>query len=199
MAAHLAGADSAWHSRRQAARAAADAAAWYPRPRQAAFPPGPTDSGHDLPIAPNLLNRNFTAKAPNQASTGDITYIPTDEGWLFLAVCSDLFSRKLVAWSMREDLHRSLVIDALEMAWYQHRPRNTTLIFHSDHGSQYASEAFRQLLDEHGIRPSMSRSGNRWDNAVTETLFGSLKVERLHGEQFPTTRAAKDAVLDWPL
>ncbi len=158
-----------------------------------------TDSGHDLPIAPNLLNRNFAVNAPNQAWTGDITYIPTDEGWLFLAVVIDLFSRKVVGWSMRGDLHRSVVIDALEMAWYQRLPEKGTLIFHSDRGSQYASDDFRQLLDQHGIRPSMSRRGNCWDNAVTETLFGSLKVERLHGEQFPTLRAAKDEVLDWLL
>jgi putative transposase len=158
-----------------------------------------TDSVHDLPIAPNLLNRNFAAQAPNQAWSGDITYIPTDEGWLFLAVVIDLFSRKVVGWSMRGDLHRSLVIDALEMGWFQRRPRKGALIFHSDRGSQYASEDFRQVLDQRGIRPSMSRRGNCWDNAVTETLFGSLKVERLHGEQFPTLRAAKDAVLDWLL
>lgn len=158
-----------------------------------------TDSGHDLPIAPNLLDRNFAARAPNQAWTGDITYIATDEGWLFLAVVIDLFSRKVVGWSMREDLHRSLVIDALEMAWYQRRPRSGALIFHSDRGSQYASEDFRLLLDRHGIRPSMSRRGNCWDNAVTETLFGSLKVERLHGERFPAIRAAKDEVLAWLL
>jgi transposase InsO family protein len=158
-----------------------------------------TDSGHGLPTAPNLLDRKFAAQTPNQVWSGDITYIATAEGWLFLAVVIDLFSRKVVGWSMRGDLHRSLVIDALQMAWYQRLPEKGALIFHSDRGSQYASEDFRQLLDQHGIRPSMSRRGNCWDNAVTETLFGSLKVERLHGEPFPTIRAAKDAVLDWLL
>ena len=158
-----------------------------------------TDSGHDLPIAPHLLNRNFTVQAPNRTWSGDITYIPTEEGWLFLAVVIDLFSRRVVGWSMREDLHRSLVIDALEMGWFQRRPRKGELIFHSDRGSQYASEDFRQVLDRHGIRAWMSRRGNCWDNAVTETLFGSLKVERLHGERFLTLRQAKDAVLAWLL
>ena len=158
-----------------------------------------TDSRHDLPIAPNLLNRNFTGSGPNQAWSGDITYISTEEGWLFLAVVIDLFSRKVVGWSMRPDMHRSLVIDALEMGVYQRRPQAGRLIFHSDRGSQYASEDFRAVIDKHGILASMSRKGNCWDNAVTETLFGSLKVERLHGERFETIRQAKDAVLDWLL
>jgi len=145
------------------------------------------------------VDRNFTPAAPNQAWSGDITYIATEEGWLFLAVAIDLFSRKVVGWSMRSDMHRSLVIDALEMAVFQRRPRREELIFHSDRGSQYASEDFRGVLEKHGIRASMSRKGNCWDNAVTETLFGSLKVERLHGERFETIRQAKDAVLDWLL
>ena len=158
-----------------------------------------TDSRHDLPIAPNLLNRNFTASGPNQTWTGDITYIATEEGWLFLAVVIDLFSRKVVGWSMRPDMHRSLVIDALEMGVYQRRPQPGGLIFHSDRGSQYASEDFREVIDKHGILASMSRKGNCWDNAVTETLFGSLKVEALYGERFETIRQAKDAVLGWLL
>jgi len=119
-----------------------------------------TDSRHDLPIAPNLLNRNFTASRPNQAWTGDITYIATEEGWLFLAVVIDLFSRKVVGWSMRPDMHRSLVIDALEMGVYQRRPRPRELILHSDRGSQYASEDFRAAIEKHSILASMSRKGN---------------------------------------
>ena len=158
-----------------------------------------TDSRHDLPIAPNLLNRDFSPAGPNQAWTGDITYIATEEGWLFLAVVIDLFSRKVVGWSMRPDMHRSLVIDALEMGLFQRRPQKGQLIFHSDRGSQYASDDFRAVLDKHSVHPSMSRKGNCWDNAVTETLFGSLKVERLHGERFETIREAKDAVLVWLL
>jgi putative transposase len=156
-----------------------------------------TDSHHDLPVAPNLLNRNFTAAQPNQCWAGDITYIATEEGWLFLAVVIDLFSRKVVGWSLHPDMDRSLVIDALEMGIFQRCPSKGQMIFHSDRGSQYASDDFRAVLERHGIRASMSRKGNCWDNAVTETLFGSLKVERLHGERFSTIRQAKDAVLAW--
>ena len=118
---------------------------------------------------------------------------------MFLAVVIDLFSRKVVGWSMRPDMHRSLVIDALEMGVYQRRPNPEGLIFHSDRGSQYASDDFRAVIDKHGMRASMSRKGNCWDNAVTETLFGSLKVERLHGERFTSIRQAKDVVLAWLL
>lgn len=159
-----------------------------------------TDSRHDLPIAPNLLNRNFTPAAPNQAWAGDITYIATDEGWLFLAVVIDLFSRRVVGWSMQPDMRRNLVIDALEMAWFQRRPdQNNKLIFHSDRGSQYASEDFRKVLKEYAITQSMSGKGNCWDNACSETLFGSLKVERLHGQRFETIREAKDETIAWLL
>jgi transposase InsO family protein len=159
-----------------------------------------TDSKHNLPIAPNVLDRKFVVAAPNQAWVGDFTYISTEEGWLFLAVVIDLFSRKVVGWSMRPDMHRNLVIDALEMAWFRRNPGKWIgLIFHSDRGSQYASEDFAKVLEHCTITPSMSRKGNCWDNACSETLFGSLKVERLHGERFETIRAAKDAVIAWLL
>jgi len=159
-----------------------------------------TDSRHGLPIAPNLLNRNFTVAVPNQAWAGDVTYIPTEEGWLFLAVVMDLFSRRIVGWSMQDNMRSEIVIDALEMAWFQRSPdKNAGLIFHSDRGSQYASREFSQVLSEHRITPSMSRKGNCWDNACSETLFGSLKVERLHGMRFQTIRQAKDETLDWLL
>jgi transposase InsO family protein len=159
-----------------------------------------TDSRHSLPIAPNLLNRNFTVAKPNQVWAGDITYIQTDEGWLFLAVVIDLFSRRVVGWSMGEDMRRELVMDALEMAWYSRSPgKRAGLIFHSDRGSQYASYEFRRLLESCGITQSMSRKGNCWDNACSETLFGSLKVERLHGKRFRSIREAKDEALDWLL
>jgi transposase InsO family protein len=159
-----------------------------------------TDSQHGLPIAPNLLDRNFTVAAPNQAWAGDVTYIPTEEGWLFLAVVMDLFSRRIVGWSMQDNMRSEIVIDALEMAWFQRSPdKNAGLIFHSDRGSQYASREFNQVLKECGMTPSMSRKGNCWDNACSETLFGSLKVERLHGMQFQTIRQAKDETLDWLL
>jgi transposase InsO family protein len=159
-----------------------------------------SDSKHDLPIAPNVLDRKFSVGAPNQVWVGDLTYIPTEEGWLFLAVVIDLFSRKVVGWSMRPDMQRELVMDALDMAWFARHPdRQTGLIFHSDRGSQYASDDFSQLLKGHGIVPSMSRKGNCWDNACSETLFASLKVERLHGEQFKTIRQAKDETIAWLL
>jgi putative transposase len=159
-----------------------------------------TDSKHGLAIAPNVLDRKFSVEAPNQVWVGDLTYIPTAEGWLFLAVVIDLFSRKVVGWSMRPDMQRELVVDALDMAWFGRNPgRQTGLIFHSDRGSQYASDDFSQLLKRHGIVPSMSRKGNCWDNACAETLFASLKVERLHGEQFKTIRLAKDETIAWLL
>jgi transposase InsO family protein len=159
-----------------------------------------TDSRHDLPIALNLLDRKFMVAAPNQAWVGDFTYIATEEGWLFLAVVIDLFSRKVIGWSMRPDMHRDLVIDALEMAWYQRRPgKQAGLIFHSDRGSQYASEDFAKVLEHCSITPSMSRQGNCWDNACAETLFGSLKVERLYGQRFETIREAKDETIAWLL
>ena len=181
----------------QAAGATADAEARHSGSRQAAFPRyATTDSRHDLPVAPNVLDRNFIVAAPNQAWVGDFTYIATEEGWLFLAVVIDLFSRKVVGWSMRPDMQRNLVIDALEMAWFKRNPgKKTELIFHSDRGSQYASDDFSEVLKEHGITPSMSRKGNCWDNACSETLFGSLKVERLHGQRFETIREAKDEVI----
>jgi transposase InsO family protein len=159
-----------------------------------------TDSKHNLPIVPNILDRNFTVAAPNLAWVGDFTYIATDEGWLFLAVVIDLFSRKVVGWSMRPDMQRSLVIDALEMAWFARNPgKDAGLLFHSDRGSQYASDDFSDVLKEHGITPSMSRKGNCWDNACSETLFSSLKVERLYGQRFQTIREAKDEVIAWLL
>jgi putative transposase len=156
-----------------------------------------TDSRHGLPVAPNRLDRNFSPPRPNTAWARDITCIATDEGWLFLAVVIDLFSRRVVGWSLQPHMERSLVIDALEMAWQQRRPKRGELLFHSDRGSLYASQDFAQLLDQPGITPSMSRKGNCWDNACSETLFGSLKVEWLDGQRFATIREAKDAVLAW--
>jgi len=159
-----------------------------------------TDSRHGQPIAPNVLDRNFTVAAPNQVWVGDITYIPSDAGWLFLAVVIDLFSRQVVGWSLREDLRSTIVIDALRMAWLKRSPGTKAgLIFHSDRGSQYASYEFNTLLKECRITPSMSRKGNCWDNACSETLFGSLKVERLHGHRFETIRQAKDEAIAWLL
>ena len=159
-----------------------------------------TDSNHDLPISPNLLNREFVVAAPDKVWVGDITYIATDEGWLFLAVVIDLFSRQVVGWSLRRDMTRDIVIDALRMAWFKRHPsKQAGLMFHSDRGSQYASKDFRDVLKDYGITSSMSRRGNCWDNACSETLFGSLKVERLYGQRFKTRRAAKDETIAWLL
>jgi putative transposase len=155
-----------------------------------------TNSAHDLPVAPNLLARNFAIDAPNTVWTDDITCIWTEEGWLYLAVVIDLFNRQVVGFAMGQRMTRALVMDALRMAWFR-RHSAPGLIFHSDRGSQYASNDYRKLIATFKTTSSMSRKGDCWDNAVTETLFGSLKVERLHGMRFDTRRAAKDEVMDW--
>jgi transposase InsO family protein len=155
-----------------------------------------TDSKHNLPIAPNLVQRDFKPKAPNELWCGDITYIATDEGWLYLAVVIDLFSRQVVGWSMREHMQASLVIDALRMAWFRRRP-GPGLIFHSDRGSQYCGRQFQETLKAYGMKSSMSRKGDCWDNAPTESLWGRLKVGRLYGRRFARRRQAMDEVMDW--
>ena len=155
-----------------------------------------TDSRHNLPIAQNLLDRNFTPKAPNQVWTGDITYIATDEGWLYLTGVIDLFSPQVVGWSVRDNMHTNAVTDALRMAWFRHRPE-PGLIFHSDRGSQYCSYEFQNELKRFEMKTSMSRKGNCWDNAPTESLWGRLKVGRLYGRKFTTRREAMDEVIDW--
>ncbi|CAO3438438.1 Transposase [Azospirillum doebereinerae] len=155
-----------------------------------------TDSTHGLPVSDNLLNRAFRPDQPDRVWTGDITYIATQDGWLYLAVVIDLFSRQVVGWALGERMTRQLVIDALTMAWLRRQPAEG-VIFHSDQGSQYASADFQAPLRRYGMRGSMSRKGNCWDNAVIETLFGSLKVDRLHGMRFETRRRAKDEVIDW--
>lgn len=149
-----------------------------------------TDSSHSLPVADNILARNFTASAPDQKWTADITYVATDEGWLYLAVVLDLFSRRIVGWSMSASLEAALVLDALQMALTHRRP-DAGLMHHSDRGSQYASEAFTRFLDRHQIVCSMSRKGNCWDNAPTESFFGKLKAERVHGQRYATREDAK--------
>ena len=152
-----------------------------------------TDSKHNLPVAPNLLARQFAPSAPNRVWTSDITYIATAEGWLYLAAVIDLFSRQIVGWSMQPSMKKELVIDALRMAWFRRHPA-PGLIFHSDRGSQYCSADFQAALSAYGMRCSMSRKGDCWDNAPTESLWGSLKVGRLHGMRFATRRAAMDEV-----
>ena len=155
-----------------------------------------TDSKHDLPIASNLLQRDFSPQAPNLVWTSDITYIATDEGWLYLTAVMDLFSRQVVGWSMRDHMQASAVTDALRMAWFRRRPE-AGLIFHSDRGSQYCSQECQSALTGYGMKPSMSRKGDCWDNAPTESLWGRLKVGRLYGRRFATRREAMDEVMDW--
>jgi putative transposase len=144
-----------------------------------------TDSKHNLPIAPNLLDRNFTPDAPNQVWTSDITYLWTEEGWLYLAITMDLFNREVVGWSLKPRMTADIVTDALAMAWFRRKPA-TGLIHHSDRGSQYASHAFQAKLKGYGMTCLMSRKGNCWDNAPTESWFGSFKNERVYGERFET-------------
>ena len=151
-----------------------------------------TDSKHKLPLAPNRLDRNFTPSAPNQVWTADLTYIWTDEGWLYLAVVLDLFNREVVGWSLKPRMTADIAIDALTMAWFRRKPV-PGLIHHSDRGSQYASHAFQARLKAYGMVCSMSRKGNCWDNAPTESFFNSYKNERVHGTSYET-RA--DAVAD---
>jgi putative transposase len=151
-----------------------------------------TDSKHGLPVAENLLDRNFTPAAPNQVWTSDITYLWTDEGWLYLAIVLDLFNREVVGWSLKPRMTADIVTDALTMAWFRRRPA-PGLIHHSDRGSQYASQAFQAKLTEYGMLCSMSRKGNCWDNAPTESWFNSFKNERVHGVRF-ATRAEMTAV-----
>jgi putative transposase len=149
-----------------------------------------TDSNHALPVAPNRLDRDFSPAAPNQVWLTDITYVPTDEGWLYLAVILDLFSRKAVGWAMRDHLRTELPLAALTMAVQRQRPA-PGLLHHSDRGSQYASAEYRKALKDHGIVQSMSRKGNCWDNAPMESFFGTAKSELVHHQRYPTREAAK--------
>ena len=155
-----------------------------------------TDSNHQMPVAENILNRNFTPAGPDCCYVGDITYIPTRQGWLYLAIVIDLFSRKAVGWAMSHRIDRLLVIDALNMAIQARRPP-PELIFHSDRGSQYASDDFQKLLIRHGMICSMSRKANCWDNAVAESFFGSVKTELVHHEDFQTRDEARLAIFKY--
>ena len=155
-----------------------------------------TDSRHALPVTQNLIAREFSRAAPNQCWGADITYIGTDEGWLYLAVVMDFFNREIVGWSLKERLTADLVTDALTMGWFRRRPA-PGLIHHSDRGVQYASEAFQAKLAEYGMRCSMSGKGNCWDNAPTESFFNSLKNERIHGTRYRTRADAKADVFEY--
>lgn len=155
-----------------------------------------TDSTHNLPIAPNVLNREFSVNKANHVYVSDITYIHTDEGWLYLAVVIDLFSRKVVGFAMDKRIKADLVNSALLMALWQRKPARG-LISHSDRGSQYASNSHKEILETHGITQSMSRKGDCWDNAVAESFFHTLKVELVHHEKFKTREAAKMAIFEY--
>lgn len=148
-----------------------------------------TDSAHGLPVAENLLDRNFTPSAPNQVWTSDITYLWTDEGWLYLAIVLDLFNREVIGWSIKARMTADIVTDALTMAWFRRKP-TPGVLHHSDRGSQYASRVFQDTLAEYGMHCSMSRKGNCWDNAPTESWFNSFKNERVHGNRYATRAEA---------
>ena len=155
-----------------------------------------TDSKHTLPVADNLLARNFTPTAPNRVWTSDITYLWTEEGWLYLAVVLDLFNREVVGWSIKPRMTADLVTDALTMAWFRKRPA-PGMLHHSDRGSQYASQAFQKKLKEYGMTCSMSRKGNCWDNAPTESWFNSFKNERVHGVRYASHAEMKSEVFEY--
>ena len=155
-----------------------------------------TDSKHELPIAENLLNRDFGATEANVKWASDITYIWTREGWLYLAVVLDLFSRRIVGWCMQQSMDRSIVLNALEMALGQRQP-SEGLVHHSDRGSQYASGDFQGRLESAGISCSMSRRGNCYDNAPMESLFASLKKELCHHEDYATVAEAEALIFDY--
>jgi putative transposase len=155
-----------------------------------------TDSNHRLPVAENLLGRDFDPSGPNESWSADLTYIPTREGWLYLAVVEDLFSRMVVGWSMDQTMESRLVVDALEMAIVRRRP-GAGLLAHSDRGSQYASEHYQRVLAEEGIVCSMSAVGQCWDNAPVESLFGRLKCEVAPGDLFATREQAKAEIFQY--
>lgn len=155
-----------------------------------------TDSKHSMPVAENYMAQQFTPTKPNEKWTADITYIPTKEGWLYLAVILDLYSRRIVGWSMDERMPTELTLRALRMALEGREP-GEGLMHHSDRGSQYAAGDYRRLLDARRIVCSMSRKGNCYDNAVTESFFGSLKSEFVHHESFETRAEARTKIFEW--
>ena len=155
-----------------------------------------TNSNHTLPVAPNRLDRQFQVAEPDRAYVGDITYVATGEGWLYLAVFLDLFSRQVVGWAMSSWMTADLVVDALQMARWRRRPGKGLLV-HSDRGSQYASGRFQTMLKDHGYIGSMSRKGNCWDNAPAESFFHTLKTELIHHRRFETREQAKQEIFEY--
>jgi putative transposase len=155
-----------------------------------------TDSNHSKPVAPDLLEQDFSAAAPNQKWTSDISYVWTDEGWLYLAVVMDLYSRAIVGWSMNRRMTQQLVCDALTMALFRRNFPKATII-HSDRGSQYCSKRYQQLLRNNGLCCSMGRKANCYDNAVTESFFHTLKVELVHRERYLTRHMAQSSIFEY--
>lgn len=160
------------------------------------FVPRTTDSAHQQPVAANLLDRQFQAQRPNQKWAVDITYIWTDEGWLYLAGVMDLFSRRIVGWSMADHMETELVSDALKMALARRCP-GEGLLHHSDRGSQYASDDYMHLLQNNGITASMSRRGDCWDNAVMESFWSTFKCELVHQAHYQTREQARASIFEY--
>ncbi len=158
--------------------------------------PRTTDSRHGFPVAPNLLGRRFAADHPDTVWLADISYVPTGEGWLYLAAVRDLATREIVGWSMADHLRADLACDALLMAIRRRQPPRG-LLHHADRGVQHASEPYQAILARHGLRCSMSRRGNCLDNAPIESFFGSLKTELVHRTTFPTRVAARCAIFEY--
>ena len=182
------------HSRRWVARLMREMGLAARRGRRGV--PRTTDSRHGLPVAPNLLGRRFAADRPDAVWLADLSYLPTGEGWLYLAAIEDLATREIVGWSMADHLRAGLCVDALVMALQRRRPPRG-LVHHSDRGVQYASTPYRDVLERHGIEQSMSRRGNCLDNAPMESFFASLKKERLHHARFRTREEARAAVFEY--
>ena len=155
-----------------------------------------TDSNHSYPISPNVLNRDFTCTRPNEKWVSDITYIATNEGWLYLAAIVDLYTKKVVGWALDKRMTKELVLKALEQAYKHERPKEG-LILHSDRGSQYASYAYRNKVKSYGMIQSMSRKGNCWDNACAESFFSTLKIELIYGEKYRTRAEAKLEIIEY--
>jgi len=160
------------------------------------FVPRTTDSRHAQPVAANLLERDFAASGPDQKWVADITYVPTDQGWLYVAGVQDCFSRKIVGWAMADHMETSLVSDALRMALTHRRPP-AGLLHHSDRGVQYASEDYQHLLRQHGIQASMSGKGDCWDNAMAESFWATFKTELVYQSHFTTLAQAQMAIFEY--
>ena len=155
-----------------------------------------TDSNHNRAVAENVLEQDFTAERPNEKWAGDITYLWTDEGWVYLAVILDLYSRQVIGWAMDKTMTAKLVCDALHMAlWRRKMPRGVTV--HSDRGSQYCSKAYQRMLRRNHLVCSMSGKGNCYDNACAESFFHSIKIEAIYGERFPTRQSIRQEVFEY--